>query len=749
MRPIKYGQYELIDRIARGGMAEVFKARMRGAAGFEKVVAVKRLHAHLSEDDDMVAMLKDEARLVSNMVHPNICQVLDLGMVQDTYFIAMEYIYGKDISTIARFERDNNRRIPLDIALYIIRHSLTGLDYAHRMVDPVTGTPLNIIHRDISPQNILVAYNGGIKIIDFGIAKAAESLHHTQSGVIKGKFRYMAKEQASGWDIDHRIDIFASGMVIYEMLLGEPYSLGYSDAQLIIQAQTGVVEPIGKLIKDLPLGLDLAIMKALSPNRESRFPSARTFRNALDIIVKREGLEVAPEAVASYLSSLFPDPYSKGSRVDEVEQLSARDLVMLSPVPDVMDNSGSGEYSRGESFSDPGPSVLPVGYGSAPSNDYSNEMLPPPYENGDQLNYYSENAGPEGFADNSQLPPNPNQDQYDYYQGEKQFDTAGEFAQADADPVGLTKATSESGRERRKRERVERKDQLLAKEEARASTPKRDLSALPKAPRKPVIGPFLSRLGKALVSTFINIFLFFAVLGIGAGVYKYTNTRDKHQKIEDDIKNKPALKRKKRCARGKVYLTVKSTPKGGDLFLEGKPTNMTTPVFNLEYKMCFNQPLLVRVEKGNLSSEQSVDFPLKGNQLSLNLKLSKDGSFKHVNVNIKKSSRNSASNYSRKSTSASSKKSNNKTMGSGDNIPSVKTKDSADIAGGIGVLKVSCSKPCNVFVNGRKKGVKRVFTLRARKKPYIVKVLFKDGSFSPEKAVYIFPSQNNFAHFVK
>jgi serine/threonine protein kinase len=189
-------------------MAEVFKARVLGAAGFEKLVAIKKLHPHLSEDAEMVAMLKDEARLVSNMVHPNICQVFDFDRLDDTYCISMEFIHGKDISGISRAERTRNSKIPVDISLYIIRQTLTGLDYAHRMTDPVSGNILNLIHRDISPQNILVSYNGGVKIIDFGIAKVAESLHHTQSGVIKGKFRYMAPEQASGKACDHRVDIF-------------------------------------------------------------------------------------------------------------------------------------------------------------------------------------------------------------------------------------------------------------------------------------------------------------------------------------------------------------------------------------------------------------------------------------------------------------------------------------------------------------------------------------------------------------
>ncbi|MGM0597334.1 MAG: serine/threonine protein kinase, partial [Myxococcota bacterium] len=423
MFPVKYGKYELLERIARGGMAEIYKARITGEAGFQKLLALKKLHAHLSENHEMVNMLKDEANIVSNMMHPNICQVYDLGKVEDTYYIAMEYIHGKDLSTIIRKERKRKRKIPLDIGLFIIRQVLTGLDYAHRMVDPTTGNQLNIVHRDISPQNIIVSYSGGIKVIDFGIAKATQGLHHTQDGVIKGKFRYMAPEQAMGKNLDHRVDIFATGVVLYEMLMGESHSRGASDAQLIIKAQTANFEPIDNLIKGLPKGLGLAVMKSMAKNIDNRFPSARTFRNALDRIVKREGLEVAPDVVSSYLTSLFPNPFSKGSRVDEIEQLSGSDFIEVnSEIPDATG------YFKGQKHPDPPPPM---------DLDNNNSSLPL--------------KSPDGFSQ-----PVP-----DYQNAVEDIPPPDpvDLSKIEAKPLGLTKATSEKGRERRRRERLKKKKQ--------------------------------------------------------------------------------------------------------------------------------------------------------------------------------------------------------------------------------------------------------------------------------------------------
>ena len=276
----QYGNYELIERIARGGMAEVFKARMKGAAGFEKLVALKMLHAHLAEDAEMVASLKDEARLVSNMLHPNICQVLYFEKIGDRYCITMEYIHGRDVATIMRTLRKTGQKMPLEFALYIIRQTLTGLDYAHRMTDPTTNTPLNIIHRDISPQNVLVDRSGTVKVCDFGIATGPWREERTRTGIVKGKVGYMAPEQAAGSRVGPQADLYSVGLLLVAMLEGSHPFEGSDTEEIRRKARQGL-DP--DRLARLPGGEALreVITTALAPRPKDRFPTAEAMRRAL------------------------------------------------------------------------------------------------------------------------------------------------------------------------------------------------------------------------------------------------------------------------------------------------------------------------------------------------------------------------------------------------------------------------------------------------------------------------------------
>lgn len=301
-----YGKYRLVKRIASGGMAEVFKAVAVGEAGFEKPVAIKRLHRHMSEDGDLVAMLQDEARLCSRLNHGNICQVLDLGRVADTYYIAMEFVDGKDLFHILRTASRRERPLPLAAALHIACEMLAGLDYAHRKRDP-EGRLLHIIHRDISPQNVLVTWDGEVKIIDFGIAKARTSTHRTQAGVIKGKFRYMSPEQARGEPIDHRTDIFAAAVVLYEMISGQPHSVNATDREILIKIQTGQFDRLRSLVPDLAPELEELVHRALTVNPDHRYASARSFRKALLTYTRQAGLTFAKDDLADYVRWLFEE----------------------------------------------------------------------------------------------------------------------------------------------------------------------------------------------------------------------------------------------------------------------------------------------------------------------------------------------------------------------------------------------------------------------------------------------------------
>ncbi len=213
-KPEPFGNYLLIEKVSVGGMAEVFKALMIGTEGFQKLVAIKRLLPSVAEDEEFARMFIDEANIAGQLHHANIAQVYDLGRIEEHYFIAMEYVQGRDLRAVFDRLKRIKRGVPLNMAVYIVAKACEGLDYAHRKKD-AQGRPLNIVHRDISPPNILLSYEGDVKIVDFGIAKATKKLTQTQAGILKGKFGYMSPEQVRGLPIDRRSDIFSIGIVLY------------------------------------------------------------------------------------------------------------------------------------------------------------------------------------------------------------------------------------------------------------------------------------------------------------------------------------------------------------------------------------------------------------------------------------------------------------------------------------------------------------------------------------------------------
>jgi eukaryotic-like serine/threonine-protein kinase len=196
-----YGRYQLVKKLATGGMAQIYLARQQGPEGFEKMLVVKRILPHLAENDDFITMFLDEARIAARLNHPNIVQIFDLGAQDDSYFIAMEFIHGEDLRKIWKQAERLENPFPLPLICRVIIDACAGLDYAHKKLD-AAGKPLNIVHRDISPQNILVSFEGGVKVVDFGIAKAADQATVTKSGVLKGKYSYMSPEQSTGSHVE-------------------------------------------------------------------------------------------------------------------------------------------------------------------------------------------------------------------------------------------------------------------------------------------------------------------------------------------------------------------------------------------------------------------------------------------------------------------------------------------------------------------------------------------------------------------
>lgn len=274
----KFGQYILISKIGSGGMAELFKAKKLGIEGFERVLAIKRILPHLSSDEEFIDMFIAEAKLVARLTNKNIVQVYDFGRIGQNYFISMEYIRGKDLRAIMKRCREKGMKFPIPLAVFIAKEVASALGYAHTQKDN-TGKDLSIIHRDVSPQNVLISYQGETKVVDFGIAKAGAH-SKTTTGVLKGKLSYMSPEQAWGKPIDHRSDIFSLGIVAYEMFTGERLFKGDSEINTLEKVREAKVEPMPSLINaDLPQNLEAKLLKALARDVNERYQSAAEFES--------------------------------------------------------------------------------------------------------------------------------------------------------------------------------------------------------------------------------------------------------------------------------------------------------------------------------------------------------------------------------------------------------------------------------------------------------------------------------------
>ena len=278
--PVVFGKYLLVDGVNVGGMAEVFKGKTFGVQGFERILAIKRILPNMAEDEEFINMFVDEARIAVQLSHSNIVQIYELGKFNEQYYIAMEYVSGRDLRQILDFFKKTKVLVPQNAACYIISKICEGLDYAHRKNDP-SGKPLNFIHRDVSPQNILLSFDGDIKITDFGIAKAEDRASKTQAGVLKGKFGYMSPEQVRGLVIDRRSDIFAVGILLYEMVTGERLFLSESDFSTLEKVRNADVTPPSQINPDLSPELEAVVMKALAKERDDRYAWASDLQDDL------------------------------------------------------------------------------------------------------------------------------------------------------------------------------------------------------------------------------------------------------------------------------------------------------------------------------------------------------------------------------------------------------------------------------------------------------------------------------------
>jgi serine/threonine-protein kinase len=286
--PQAVGKYQVLDRLAVGGMAELLKARVTGQHGFEKMVALKKILPHLATDSSFVEMFFDEARLTAQLDHPNIVQVFELGTDADTPYIAMQFVDGLDVLGLLRECARAQIRLPPELAAFIARQVLDALDYAHTAKDS-GGRTLGIIHRDISPGNILVSWRGDVKLTDFGIARAIERQHKTEAGTLKGKYGYMAPEQVSGGDLDPRCDVFAVGVVLAEMVMARRLFTAPNDLDVLLMVRDARLDRLQKYAAEFPVDLRVLVVKALARPALDRWASAAEFRDALDDWLARKG----------------------------------------------------------------------------------------------------------------------------------------------------------------------------------------------------------------------------------------------------------------------------------------------------------------------------------------------------------------------------------------------------------------------------------------------------------------------------
>ena len=280
-----YGQYEILERIASGGMAELYRARRSGVEGFQKIVAIKKILPHLADNEGFITMFADEAKLAAQLNHPNIVHIYDLGKIQGGgYFIAMEHVEGRDLRAILDSARELGTPLPVPLAVYIASKVASALDYAHRRRD-ADGRDLHIVHRDVSPQNILISYEGDIKLCDFGIAKAASKVSQTESGALKGKIQYMSPEQAWGKPIDRRSDLFSLGSVLYELLTEQKLFHGDSDMTVLENVRKANAEPPSVVNPDVPKALDAVVLRALAKEPEDRYANASDLLRDLEQVL--------------------------------------------------------------------------------------------------------------------------------------------------------------------------------------------------------------------------------------------------------------------------------------------------------------------------------------------------------------------------------------------------------------------------------------------------------------------------------
>lgn len=358
------GRYAIYDELASGGMATIHLGRLRGAAGFSRIVAVKRLHARFANDKDFVAMFTDEARIASRLRHPNVVATLDVLASDDELFLVMEYIHGESLSHLISATKAASGRVPVDIAAAILVGALRGLHEAHEARDE-RGRPLGVVHRDISPQNVLVGADGVARVLDFGVSKAAGQLHVSGETALVGKFGYMPPEQLLGEEIDRQADVYAAGVVLWETLTATRLFPGKGEEAFsrILEAE---VKPPSTLADDVPIELDRVVLRAISREKGRRHATAADLARAIEAAVPL----ASPSRVAAWVKELAEHALERRTAiVARIEALGEERNVPSESVPALRAAATAEEVTEDHTLFDPQPPKFDTSAAPAPPPD--------------------------------------------------------------------------------------------------------------------------------------------------------------------------------------------------------------------------------------------------------------------------------------------------------------------------------------------------------------------------------------------
>ncbi len=342
-------KYRVTDKIDAGGMAEVYRGIAESAVGgMKKAVAIKKILPNLTKNKKFIQMFLDEARVSMHLQHANIVGVFDIGIADTSYFIVMEFVDGANLKTLIESLRRQGQRMPLPQVIYLMMEVCKGLQYAHDAVDPETGRELGIVHRDISPPNILVSKRGEVKLVDFGLAKATSQLETTDPGVVKGKFSYLSPEAASGKEVDRRADIFAVGILLYELLTGKRLFFGETDYQTVELVRQAKVPPISAQNQDVSDELEQIIRRALTRDPEERYPSAADLQDSLAQFLFSQRMKVTSRDIEQLVQACIREkqrsqPQVKKEEGSIIDTLINEEIVRFTSLDSFQDASQGGQ----------------------------------------------------------------------------------------------------------------------------------------------------------------------------------------------------------------------------------------------------------------------------------------------------------------------------------------------------------------------------------------------------------------------